>query len=62
MRIYQVKTETNKLIVAAHNKHQAQQVSGFKKVVSVEEINIYEPVIIWQESTQMAKSVSTSVK
>ena len=44
--------------VAAHNPHQAGQVSDFKKITAVEEINISEPVLlleIWQESTPTEK-------
>ena len=55
MRLYKVTSEKKTLIVAAHNQHQAGQVSGFKKVEAVEEINIAEPVIVWQESTPTEK-------
>lgn len=54
MRIYKVTSEKKSLIVAAHNPHQAEQVSQLKKVI-VEEINIYDPVIVCQENTQTAK-------
>ena len=50
MRIYNV-TDGKKKKIVAHNPHQAGQVSGFKKVEEVEEINIAEPVVVWQEST-----------
>jgi hypothetical protein len=55
MRLYNVTDGKKKKIVAAHNPHQAGQVSGFKKVEVVEEINIAEPVVVWQESTQTEK-------
>lgn len=55
MRLYNVTDGKKKKIVAAHDPHQAGQVSGFKKVETVEEINIYEPVIVWQETTQTEK-------
>ena len=55
MRLYNVTDGKKKKIVAAHNPHQAGQVSGFKKVEEVEEINIAEPVVVWQESTPTEK-------
>lgn len=55
MRLYKVTSEKKLLIVAAHNPHQAGQVSGFKKVEAVEEINIAEPIIVCQESTPTEK-------
>ena len=55
MRLYKVTSEKKSLIVAAHNPHQAGQVSGFKKVEAVEEINIAEPIIVCQESTPTEK-------
>ena len=54
MRIYRVTSEKKSLIVAAHTPHQAEQVSQLKKV-TVEEINIAEPVVVWQESTPTEK-------
>ena len=54
MRLYKVTSEKKSLIVAAHTPHQAEQVSQLKKV-TVEEINITEPVIVCQENTQTAK-------
>jgi hypothetical protein len=65
MRLYQVKSENKVRYVAAHNPHQAGQISKFKKITTVEEINISEPVLlleICQESTQTEKSDSTSGK
>lgn len=58
MRLYQVKSEKKVRYVAAHNPHQAEQVSEFKKITSVEEVNISEPVLlleICQESTPTEK-------
>ena len=46
LRIYRVTSEKKSLIVAAHNPHQAEQVSEFKKITSVEEVNISEPVLL----------------
>ena len=54
MRLYNVTSEKKSLIVAAHNPHQAEQVSQLKKV-TVEEINIAEPVVVWQGSTPTEK-------
>jgi len=54
MRVYKVTSEKKTLIVAAHNPHQAEQVSKFKKPIVVE-VNIYEPVVICQENTQTEK-------
>lgn len=54
MRLYNVTDGKKKKIVAAHNSHQAEQVSQLKKV-TVEEINIAEPVVVWQESTPTEK-------
>ena len=54
MRLYKVTSEKKSLIVAAHTPHQAEQVSQLKKV-TVEEINIAEPVIVWQETTLTEK-------
>ena len=54
MRIYRVTSEKKTLIVAAHNPHQAEQVSQLKKA-TIEEINIAEPVIVCQENTQTQK-------
>ena len=54
MRLYKVTSEKKSLIVAAHTPHQAEQVSQLKKV-TVEEINIAEPVIVCLENTQTAK-------
>ena len=58
MRLYQVKSDKKVRYVAAHNPHQAGQVSEFKKITAVEEINISEPVLlleICQESTPTEK-------
>ena len=55
MRLYKVTSEKKSLIVAAHNPHQAGQVSGFKKVETVEEINIAEPVVVCQENIPTEK-------
>ena len=54
MRLYKVTSEKKSLIVAAHNPHQAEQVSQLKKV-TVEEINIAEPIVACQESTPTEK-------
>ena len=54
MRLYKVTDGKNKKIVAAHNPHQAEQVSQLKKI-TVEEINIAEPVVVWQESIPTEK-------
>ena len=54
MRLYKVTSEKKTLIVAAHTPHQAEQVSQLKKV-TVEEINIAEPIVVWQESTPTEK-------
>ena len=54
MRLYKVTSEKKTLIVAAHNPHQAEQVSQLKKI-TVEEINIAEPVVVWQESIPTEK-------
>lgn len=54
MRLYNVTEGKKKKIVAAHNPHQAEQVSGFKKATA-EEINIAEPVVVWQENTPTEK-------
>ena len=54
MRLYKVTSEKKTLIRAAHNPHQAEQVSQLKKV-TVEEINIAEPIVVWQESTPTEK-------
>ena len=55
MRLYNVTDGKKKKIVAAHNPHQAGQVSGFKKVEAVEEIDITEPTIVCQENTPTEK-------
>ena len=54
MRLYKVTADKKTLIVAAHTPHQAEQVSQLKKV-TVEEINISEPIIVCQENIQTAK-------
>ena len=54
MRLYKVTSEKKTLIVASHNPHQAEQVSQLKKI-TVEEINIAEPVVVWQESIPTEK-------
>ena len=54
MRLYSVTDGKRKKIVAAHNPHQAEQVSQLKKA-TIEEINITEPVIVCQESTPTEK-------
>lgn len=54
MRLYKVTDGKKTKIVAAHNPHQAEQVSQLKKV-TVEEINIAEPVVVCQEITPTAK-------
>ena len=54
MRLYNVTDGKKKKIVAAHTPHQAEQVSQLKKV-TVEEIDITEPVVVCQESTPTEK-------
>ncbi len=54
MRLYSVTDGKKTKIVAAHNTHQAEQVSEFKKAIATQ-INIAEPVIVWQESTPTQK-------
>lgn len=63
MRIYEVKSDKETAIVAAHNPKQAAEVSNLKKVLDVSEVDIHNPVIIkkWQ-NTQTDKSVNTSEK
>jgi hypothetical protein len=61
MRVYRVKKGNKSLIVAAHNPHQAGQVSKLTDA-EILEINIVDPVIICQENTPTGKSVSTSGK
>lgn len=46
MRVYKVENNKKTLIVAAHNPYQAKQVSKLKDATA-EEINIQEPVIIF---------------
>lgn len=55
MRLYNVTDGKKTLIVAAHNPHQAGQISGLKKVTAVDEINIAEPVVVWQENIPTEK-------
>ena len=58
MRLYKVTSEKKVRYVASHNPHQAEQVSKFKKITAVEEVNIAEPVLlleICQENIQTAK-------
>ena len=62
MRVYKVTSAKKTLIVAAHNSFQAIQVSGFKGSAEATEVNITEPVVICQESTQTEKSDSTLEK
>ena len=54
MRLYKVTTDKKTLIVAAHTPHQALQISGFKNALT-EEVNIAEPIVVWQESTPTEK-------
>ena len=61
MRVYKVTKGNKSLIVAAHNPHQASQVSNLKDAV-VTEVNITEPVVIWQTTIQTLKLDSTSEK
>ena len=47
------------VLVSCKSKKEAATVTvkdtGFKKVESVEEINIAEPIVVWQESTPTEK-------